>query len=113
MSKEFTKHDKNKLQYNLLDPLALEEIVKVLTFGAIKYDPDNWRLCEDTSRYIDACYRHIEEYRNSNRSNLDNETNIHHLAHAATNLIFILGIELPQTMYMEKNNLFNTQTRTN
>ena len=35
------KFDGDKLQYGLLPPLALRDVVKVLTFGAQKYEPDN------------------------------------------------------------------------
>jgi len=35
------KFDGGKLEYGLLPPLALEETVKVLTFGAQKYERDN------------------------------------------------------------------------
>ena len=34
---EGRKYDGGKLEYGLLPPLALEETVKVLTFGAQKY----------------------------------------------------------------------------
>ncbi len=35
------KFDGGKLEYGLLPPFALEETVKVLTFGAQKYEPEN------------------------------------------------------------------------
>ena len=38
------KFDGGKLQYGLVPPLALKEMVKVLTFGAEKYEPDNWKF---------------------------------------------------------------------
>ena len=37
------KDDDGKLRYDLIPPLALEEVVRVLTFGAEKYGPNNWR----------------------------------------------------------------------
>ena len=36
------KFDGGKLEYGLVPPLALKEMVKVLTFGAQKYERDNW-----------------------------------------------------------------------
>jgi len=36
------KFDGGKLQYGLLPPLALKATVEILTFGAEKYEPDNW-----------------------------------------------------------------------
>ena len=48
------KFDGGKLQYGLVPPLALKEMVKVLTFGAQKYDRDNWqKVPESKRRYFD------------------------------------------------------------
>ena len=44
------KFDGGKPQYGLLPPLALEETVKVLTFGAQKYEPDNWKHVPEIGR---------------------------------------------------------------
>lgn len=86
------KHDHDKLRYDLLPPEALESIVAVLTFGAKKYAPENWRLVENWSgRYFAAAQRHIWAYKKG--ESVDPETGIHHLAHAATNLVFLLELE--------------------
>ena len=37
----FTKHDTGKPRFDLVPPIAQLEFVKVLTFGAQKYSPDN------------------------------------------------------------------------
>ena len=87
-SSEFVKDDEGKLQYSLLPKDGLEEIVKVLQYGAKKYGRDNWKLCNDKNRYIDALYRHLEAYRAGEM--LDKDTNLHHLAHLACNAIFLL-----------------------
>ncbi|NLA84833.1 MAG: hypothetical protein GX854_09995 [Clostridiales bacterium] len=44
--KEGIKYDSEKLRYDLFPVEALEEITKVLTYGAAKYSPDNWRKKE-------------------------------------------------------------------
>ena len=44
------KFDGDKLRYDLIPPLALEEMVKVLTFGAQKYEPDNWQKVPESKR---------------------------------------------------------------
>ena len=36
------KHDSNKPRPSLLPPIALEELIAVLEYGAQKYSPDNW-----------------------------------------------------------------------
>lgn len=88
---EFQKHDQGKPRYSLIPPLAEEEMVKVLTFGANKYAPNNWQNVDDMSRYVDAALRHIASYRKGERN--DAETNLHHLAHAMCCLAFIVDLE--------------------
>ena len=54
------KFDGGKLQYGLLPPLALKATVEILTFGAEKYEPDNWKYVPDSKRrYFDAMQRHL------------------------------------------------------
>lgn len=86
--KEFRKDDSNKLLYNLLPSKELEQIVEVLTVGAKKYGVDNWKRCDDITRYVNALYRHLEAYRQGEM--LDKEDNLHHLAHLACNALFLL-----------------------
>lgn len=82
------KFDGGKLQYGLLPPLALAETVKVLTFGAEKYEPDNWKHVPDSKRrYFDALQRHLWAYKTGEK--LDPESGIHHLAHAMCCLMFL------------------------
>ena len=54
-----TKYDSGKLRVDLLDPLALEGIAKVLGFGAVKYAAHNWRGGISYSRLIGAALRHL------------------------------------------------------
>jgi len=49
------KFDGGKLEYGLLPPYALKATVDVLTFGAQKYERDNWKKVPDSKRrYFDA-----------------------------------------------------------
>lgn len=88
----FMKFDGDKLRYDLLPPQPLEDLVAVLTFGARKYKPDNWRECQDMGRYVGALFRHIEKHRKGEM--LDPETGLPHLAHAMCNLVFLLELEV-------------------
>ena len=82
------KFDGGKLEYGLLPPLALEEVVKVLTFGAQKYERDNWQKVSDAKRrYFDALQRHIWAWKKGEQ--IDPESGIHHLAHAMCCLMFL------------------------
>ncbi len=81
-----------KLRYDLVPVKALKAIARVFTFGSSKYGDNNWRITEPKTRYIAAAFRHIESFRDGEA--LDPESGIHHLAHAACSLIFILAIDL-------------------
>ncbi len=82
------KFDGGKLEYGLLPPHALEETVKVLTFGAQKYERDNWQKVPDSKRrYYDALQRHLWAWKRGEQ--LDPESGIHHLAHAMCCLMFL------------------------
>ena len=82
------KFDGGKLQYGLIPPLALKEMVKVLTFGAEKYEPDNWKFVPDSKRrYYDAMQRHLWAWKEGEQN--DPETGINHLAHAMCCLFFL------------------------
>ena len=56
----FVKSDSDKPMYYLIDPYAYEDLAKVMTFGAKKYAPGNWKL-GDIDRYISALERHLAE----------------------------------------------------
>lgn len=82
------KFDGDKLRYDLIPPLAQEEMVKVLTFGAQKYAPDNWQLVPDSKRrYFAAMERHVWAWKKGEQ--VDPESGIHHLAHAMCCLAFL------------------------
>ena len=66
---------------NLLPPKAIVEVAKVLTFGAQKYGPENWKELEDLqNRYTAGALRHIFAHMDGEK--LDPETGLSHMAHA-------------------------------
>jgi len=84
---EFIKYDTNKPMMSLLEPDFIEDMAKVLTMGAKKYSKDNWKKCEDKSRYEDAMYRHMNEYLKGKV--YDMESKLPHLTHVAVNAMFL------------------------
>lgn len=52
------KYDQDKPRTDLLDPLALEGLAKVMGFGAKKYAAHNWRGGIAVSRLIGSVLRH-------------------------------------------------------
>lgn len=87
MGSGFIKHDTGKTRFDLVDPVFYKEIADVLTLGARKYDPHNWKQCKEIERYIAAAERHWNAYRRGEW--LDDESQLPHVIHAAVNLMFI------------------------
>jgi hypothetical protein len=61
---------------------------KVMTFGATKYAPNNWRRGMKWSRCINSLKRHVSAFEKG--VDYDEETGLMHLEHAATNIAFLL-----------------------
>lgn len=88
-----SKHDQEKPKWHLLPLKIVEEVVKVLTFGAIKYSENNWQHVDDAfNRYLSATLRHITARQNGEI--LDEESKLPHLAHAVCCLIFIMWFDM-------------------
>lgn len=99
------KFDSGKPMYSLLPTNALEEVVKVLTVGAVRYNEpigqENWRLVPDADfRYYNATQRHIMAVKKGERLDLDKDgskgTNCYHLACAITSLMFRLQTQIEE-----------------
>lgn len=93
MEESGRKYDQGKLRWDLFPFEEAQDIVKVLMYGADKYgeDPDqpNWKkMVDGKRRYFAAAMRHMVAWKSGEEN--DPETGISHLAHAATNLMFML-----------------------
>ena len=90
---EGKKYDGGKAKLYLLPPKSILEVGKVLTYGADKYDAENWRKVDDLqNRYTSAALRHIFAHIDGEAD--DQETGLSHLAHAMCCLLFKLEDEL-------------------
>lgn len=92
---EGIKFDKGKTRLELIPTELIQGVGEVLTFGAMKYEADNWRKFkkEDHKRLVGAAMRHLEAYRSGEY--LDQESGLPHLAHVATNMGFLLALDKP------------------
>lgn len=87
-----TKNDSAKPRYSLIPEHTLAAIVDVLEHGAIKYAVGNWKHVDNANeRYYNATMRHIQAWWEGEPT--DPETGLSHLAHAATNIMFLLSVE--------------------
>lgn len=84
------KYDDGKLDYTLLPYEALQEVVKVLMYGAKKYpEADNWkRVSDPRKRYNKAALRHL--FAEVSGETIDKESGLYHLAHAVCSNLFAL-----------------------
>lgn len=86
------KKDSGKLRLDLVTPEFIEEVGEVLTFGASKYPANSWQKIPDAvDRYYAAAMRHILAWRKGEKN--DSESGLSHLAHAATNMMFIMYLD--------------------
>jgi hypothetical protein len=90
MAGEGLKYDTGKLRWDLLPIDCIEDVVKILSFGANKYGPNNWQGIEE-DRYYAALMRHLSAYRQGQL--IDEESGLSHLAHAMCNVVFLLWFE--------------------
>lgn len=88
-----TKFDAEKPRWELLPLVAVQAVVDVLTYGARKYAPGNWRKVRPLrSRYIGALWRHVVAH--CRGESKDPESGLPHLAHAAACVLFLLEAEI-------------------
>lgn len=86
------KLDDGKSRLDLLPPFAIAALGDVLTYGAKKYAPDNWRRVPDARRrYIAAALRHILQDMSGERC--DRESGLPHISHALASLSFIAELD--------------------
>lgn len=100
-----TKHDGGKTDWSLLPWDAVEEIIKVLQFGAGKYSPWNWaenggfkfnRLFNSSMRHFVAWFWRREDK--------DPETGLSHMAHLGCNVLFLLHYVLNGNKFKTNDN---------
>lgn len=88
------KYDKGKVQWRLLILKLIEPMIRVLMFGAIKYEPQNWQKVPDAvNRYWDALHRHLTDMQNEdgtiNLNKIDKESGLPTLSHVHCNIYFL------------------------
>lgn len=87
--KNAAKHDDGKVRYELVPIGALHQVARALTFGAEKYGEGDWIGGLKWSRYIGAILRHL--YAFAGGETHDEESGLHHLAHAAAVCLMLLS----------------------
>ena len=70
---------------------SLEALATILTFGARKYKPNNWRNCTELERYDAAFMRHYLAHMSG--EDKDSDSGYPHLWHALTCLAFLVELK--------------------
>lgn len=99
---EGTKHDQEKVRYDLLSPLFLLGVSEVLTFGAEKYAEYNWAKGINYNRLVRAAIGHILDFWKG--EDLDPESGLPHLWHAGCCLMFLTHYTQVPERYEEYDN---------
>lgn len=85
------KDDSAKELMHLIPAKAEMALARVLTFGAKKYAPENWRKVDNPiDRYMAAAMRHMNAHRQGELR--DEESGELHLSHALTCLSFLVEL---------------------
>jgi hypothetical protein len=82
------RHNQGKNRHDLLPAWALNEVAKVFTAGANKYADRNWEMGMRWSKCIASLKRHLNSWEQG--VDYDHESGLLHMAHVATNALFIL-----------------------
>jgi len=91
---------------SLLPFQALAKISEVYGFGEKKYAAHNWRKGYEWDKSIDALERHIGEFKDG--KDLDPESGLPHLAHAAFHIFTLLVFMLNPKRYKRFDNRWST-----
>ena len=97
------KHDISKPDLSIVPVSGIEGVAGALTFGAAKYGRDNYKGGMESHRLVAACLRHVFAWQQG--ESLDPESNLSHLAHAATNLFMLIETERLGTLQDTRTNI--------
>lgn len=86
------KYDDGKRRWDKFPWLAAGQVMEVLEYGADKYEWDNWQKGMAWTRLWSAVIRHMLAWLGGERC--DPESGLPHLAHAATDIMFMITYEI-------------------
>ncbi len=82
------RFDEGKVRHDLIPAWALERLAEVYTYGAQKYDDNNWLKGMNWSKVQGPLERHYNKWKRG--SIRDAESNCYHLAQVAWNAIALM-----------------------
>jgi hypothetical protein len=100
MTEKGLKYDEGKTNFALIPARPLEEVAKVYTFGAKKYEENNWRKGMKWSRTFGAMMRHAWAFWKG--ETYDSESGLHHLAHVAFGCLTLIEYQKTQREFDDR-----------
>lgn len=98
-----TKFDDGKISFTCIPQLALVEVCKIFTHGKDKYGKYNYSEGMEISRYLDALFRHYNQYLTG--EDID-ESGVHHLACVVANGLMALDNILTKKGVDDRNEVY-------
>ncbi len=95
--------NEGKIRYDLLEPFAVEQLAKVFTKGASKYEPNNWLKGMNWSKMRASLERHLRAWdqkedfdfdptcASCREGNCTNHTGLYHMAQVAWNAMCLVS----------------------
>lgn len=81
------RENEGKLKWSLVSWKALEPMVRVLMFGASKYDNHNWKRGLKYTETCESLQRHMNSFLEGEDD--DKESKLSHVAHILCNAMFL------------------------
>lgn len=98
------KYDEGKNRLDLVPPEVIEAVGRILTHGAVKYAPHNWQKGISYEKVYGAMQRHLQAFWRGEQ--LDSESGLPHLWHAACNIAFLITYEAHPETYKQFDDRF-------
>lgn len=83
------RFNKGKRRWRNVPMFILRGLIDVGAYGEEKYDTYNFLKGLPVSDTLDSAMRHIDAFQDPDQSDYDEESGLHHLFHAAWNLLII------------------------
>ena len=87
MKEKGERKNEGKLKWSLVSWRALEPMVRVLMFGAAKYDDHNWKKGLKYTEICESLQRHLNSFIDGEDN--DQESKLTHVGHILCNAMFL------------------------
>jgi hypothetical protein len=87
MEEKGERENKGKLRWSLVSRKALAPMVRVLMFGAEKYDDHNWKKGLKYTEICESLQRHMDDFLDGDDN--DDESKLSHVGHILCNAMFL------------------------